>query len=221
MVTEAQLEQLQVGDRLEYRGVQWRVHNRSHYTDSIGYTAEEWLIRSSTRKEYYLLREEEEEDEDHPEKQVTWYLAEELDDPRITEPGSSLDLTTRLAAEMRASQTPYPELRTLNRSYYFDSQTEGIYESEGDRTTRITWDYWDEPHIWNLALEAWSNGTLVVYSTRQVKLEDFKAVHPEGNLDMRSPVWQGQLRHQENRSIQILIAWAVTIIGFLLMVSGL
>jgi hypothetical protein len=219
MITETQLEQLQVGDSLEYHGAQWRVMDYSRYTDPQGYETQEWLLRSGTQKDYYLLRET---DPENVNKQVTWYLAEELNNPTITEPGSSRDLLAHLVEDMQSHRTPYPELQTFNRTrtYYFESQTEGTYESEGTTETRITWDYWDETHLWNLALEAWSNNTLIVYSTREVQLSDFSLTQrTESSAGFSSS--SELLKRKERRSIQIIIAWAITIIGFFLMISGI
>ena len=216
MITETQLEQLQVGDTLEYQGIQWRIVDRSHYTDPNGYETEEWLIQSGTKKDYYLLREVDPEQE----QQITWYLAEELDNPKITEPGSSRDLLARLPDAIRAGQTPYPELQLFSRIYHFESQTEGEYVSDGARETRITWDYWDEAHLWNLALEAWSN-RIAVYSTRSVQLSGFSLGQGGNSLLGATSHWQEAEKAKERHSIQLSIAWAITIVGFLLMISGI
>ncbi|GAB4344207.1 MAG: hypothetical protein OHK0047_37100 [Leptolyngbyaceae cyanobacterium] len=168
--TEETLRQLQPGDLIYYHGVQWRVKDVSHYRDPDGYETEEWLLKSPLSKEYYLLREV---DPENPTAEVNWYIAEQLRNPAIYEPGSSRDLLTSLAYEMRSGREPYPQLQTLNRIYIFESKTEGTYESEDGSEYRITWDYWDAAHLWNLALEAWSDSSLSVYSTRKVRPADF------------------------------------------------
>ncbi len=109
----------------------------------------------------------------NPASQLHWYIAEELQYPQIYEPEASKDLVPTLAKDMRSRKSPYPELRMFNRTYQFESQTEGDYESDGELRTRTTWDYWDATHLWNLALEAWSDSTLAVYSTREVQPADF------------------------------------------------
>lgn len=169
-VTEETLRQLQPGDLIHYHGVQWRVRDVSHYRDPYGYEMEEWLLKSPLSKEYYLLREI---DPENPTAQDNWYIAEQLRNPAIYEPGSSRDLLTSLASEMRSGKDPYPQLQTLNRIYTFESKTEGTHDSDDGSESRITWDYWDATHLWNLALETWSDSSLSVYSTRKVNPSDF------------------------------------------------
>ncbi|HEY9897018.1 MAG TPA: hypothetical protein V6D34_16685, partial [Candidatus Sericytochromatia bacterium] len=89
---------------------------------------------------------------------------------------------------------------------------------------RITWDYWDAAHLWNLALEAWSDGTLVVYSTREVQPSDFTEMQSSN----RAALAPGQSfsssltsDHRKARSREFVIAWIVTIVGFVLMLSGI
>jgi hypothetical protein len=228
--TEAQLRQLREGDRLKYHGVQWRIDDYSTYTDPNGYETEEWLLKSQTGKEYYLMREL---DPQNSESQLHWYIAEELQYPEIYEPNASKDLVPALLQDMQTHKTPYPEIRTFNRTYQFESQTEGDYESGGKTRNRITWDYWDAPHLWNLALEAWSDGTLTVYSTREVQPADFTDIQTGRDFAASASsavraesfmVTQNQNRTFEvnnSRQKQLIIAWAIVIVGFLLMLSGI
>src|SRR5579883_2763129 len=219
--TDTQLQRLRAGDRLRYHGVQWEVRTYSTYTDVKGYETEEWLLVSSSGKEYYLLREI---DPQNP--PLHWYLAEELKYPTILDPQTSRDRLLTLGDDMRSHQSPYPELQLFNRLYAFESQTEGTYESDGNTRSRITWDYWDKSHLWNLALEAWSDGTLVVYSTREVQPTDFSEIQSGtgaarllGEEAAASNAFAAH-RRQKSRSRELLIAWIVTIVGFILMVSG-
>jgi hypothetical protein len=186
-VTEETLRQLQPGDVIYYHGVEWRVRDVSHYRGSYGYETEEWLLKSPLNKEYYLLREV---DPENPNSEVNWYIAEQLKNPAIYEPGSSRDLLTSLAQDMRARRNPYPELQALNRVYLFESETEGTYDSEDGSERRITWDYWDSTHLWNLALEAWSDSNLSVYSTRKVSPADFSRPQMQ-SLKGEDPASQG------------------------------
>lgn len=226
--TESQLQQLKVGDRLKYHGVQWQVADFSTYADSNDYETAEWLLRSNTGKEYYLMREV---DPNHPEALVHWYLAEQLRNPMIYEPGGTRDLTVSLAQEMRSHNPPYPALQVFNRVYQFESQTEGFHESNEGTDSRITWDYWDAPHLWNLALEAWSHGRLVVYSTRMVQPVDFTDIQSGGGLEAsgwgeRSPVRLSLAatgrspKPSSSRSIELVLAWFLMILGFILFLSG-
>lgn len=227
-VTEDDLRQLQPGDQLHYHGVQWRVRDFSRYRDSDGYETEEWLLKSPLSKEYYLLREV---DPDNSTTPVSWYLAEQLHNPAIYEPGSSRDVLTSLPYAMRSGKDPYPRLQTLNRIYEFDSETEGTYESEDGAERRITWDYWDATHLWNLALEAWGDSSLCVYSTRAVRPADFSQIqsHSRGGKPAyaRSPRVG---RSQQNdyvfgvyapRDQQFALAFLLIVFGLIFMVSGI
>ena len=186
---QAQLQQLRSGDRLKYRGVQWQVKDYSTYVDPKGYETTEWLLCSEAGAEYYLLQEF---DPQNPEGLVHWYLAEEIANPKIFQPDSYNNLAVSLWHDMQGHKTPYRELLALSRCYYFESETQGTYEGKQKDTSRITWDYWDEAHRWNLAIEAWLNGELHVYSTKAVKPEDFYEIQKGGvvNLPSGFPIWE-------------------------------
>ncbi|HEY9635357.1 MAG TPA: DUF4178 domain-containing protein [Coleofasciculaceae cyanobacterium] len=184
-----QLQQLRPGDRVKYHGSHWRVKNHSTYIDPKGYETTEWLLRSSGGSEYYLLREF---DPQNPEGLVHWYLAEEISNPKIFQPNCFDNLAVRMWHDMQGEKTPYPELEALSRHYYFESQTQGTYQGNQEYTSRITWDYWDEAHQWNLAIEAWSNTELHVYSTKVVKPEKFSDIETGKPLNFLSsfPIWE-------------------------------
>ncbi len=185
---EAQLQQLRSGDRVKYHGVQWQVKNYSTYEDSNGYETTEWLLRSPAGAESYLLREI---DPQNPESLVHWYLAEEISNPKIFQPEVFKNLAVRLWHDMQGQQVPYPELQALSRSYYFESQTEGTYDGKQGESSRITWDYWDKAHQWNLAIEAWPNGELHIYSTKVVRPEEFSEIDKGGVVNLSSfPIWE-------------------------------
>ncbi|WP_181357660.1 DUF4178 domain-containing protein [Stenomitos frigidus] len=222
--TEAQLRQLRTNDRLKYHGVEWRVNDYSTYTDDNGYETEEWLLKSLTGKEYYLLREI---DPANPDGPVHWFLAETVRNPALYEPESARDLTMTLAADMRSHREPYPTLRMYNRTYEFESQTQGNYESDGESRIRTTWDYWDAPYLWNLALEAWPNNKLVVYSTREVQPEDFTDVQ-QGAVVQQGVGFASSFNTSvtstgisADRAKEYVIAWGMVIVGFLLMMFGI
>ncbi len=185
---EAQLQQLRSGDRVKYHGVQWQVKNYSTYDDPNGYETTEWLLRSPAGAESYLLREI---DPQNPESLVHWYLAEEISNPKIFQPEVFNNLAVRLWHDMQGQQVPYPELQALSRSYYFESQTEGTYDGKQGESSRITWDYWDKAHQWNLAIEAWPNGELHIYSTKVVRPEEFSEIDKGGVVNLSSfPIWE-------------------------------
>lgn len=172
-ITSSQLEHLQLGSCLKYHGIDWQVRDRSSYEDPYGYKTEEWLLKSKASKEYYLLREV---DPENPTSLVNWYIAEELRHPKIFLPQSLENITPSLWQVMQSQEMPYPQLKMFDKPYYFESRTKGNYQDEDEVKLRITWDYWDINHQWNLALEAWHNGELHVYSTKVVKPQEFTQI---------------------------------------------
>jgi Domain of unknown function (DUF4178) len=224
-LTSAQLQTLRAGDRITYYGVRWQVGDHSTYTDAKGYATEEWLLRSTTGKEYYLLKEIDPASTGGE----RWYIAEALPTPKIIDPSTQTDVLTSLGATMRSAQTPYPQLQLFNRLYQFESATEGTYESDDGAQQRITWDYWDAAHLWNLALEAWSKGKLVVYSTREVQPESFSEYRMEGEgipqfseQGVGEPsILQPKLSGGLSRQTQFFWAWGLVIAGFFLMMMGI
>lgn len=209
--TQTQLQQLSPGDRLNYYGIQWQVIDYSTYDDSYGYKTAEWLLRSHLGKEYYLLREV---DLQNPETVVHWYLAEEIRLPQIFQPVSQHDLSVHLWHDMQGQKTPYPELQVFGRVYRFESQTQGSYENKEGESSRITWDYWDQTDQWNLALEAWADGSLAVYSTKRVNPEDFSEIK-------KGFITQKAYRvSSSSRAWQLLGASCLVIVGILMMIFG-
>jgi hypothetical protein len=228
-LTSEKLETLREGDRITYYGVRWQVMDYSTYIDPKGYETEEWLLRSTTGKEYYLLKEI-----DPASTGQRWYIAEELPAPTIIDPATHTDVLTAIVGAMQSKQTPYPQLQLFNRLYQFESTTEGTYESEDSTQQRITWDYWDEAHLWNLALEAWSGGKLAVYSTREVQPENFSEHRKEvegvstsfqQNTAAYSFLAYSSLQSKGSgglsRSTQLFLAWGLVIVGFFLMMMGI
>jgi Domain of unknown function (DUF4178) len=223
-LTSEKLETLREGDRITYYGVRWQICDYSTYTEPQGYKTEEWLLRSTTGKDYYLLKEI-----DPSSTGERWYIAEELTAPHIIDPTTQGDVLTSLVGAMRSRQNPYPQIQLFNRLYQFESTTEGIYESDGGTQQRITWDYWDEAHLWNLALEAWGNGQLIVYSTREVQPESFSEHRKDGEgipkfshkrIEVPSrlqPTSSGGI----SRQAQFLMAWGMVVVGFFLMMMGI
>ncbi|HEY9618075.1 MAG TPA: DUF4178 domain-containing protein [Microcoleaceae cyanobacterium] len=235
--TEYELRQLRDGDRLTYHGVLWRVVDYSTYGDDKGYETDEWLLKSQTGKEYYLMRET---DPTNADRSVQWYLAEQVRSPSIYDPESSRDVTMQLREDVRSGREPYAQLQMYNRLYKFESQTEGNYRSDGETDDRITWDYWDEAHLWNLALEAWPDGTLNVYSTRTVQPQDFTNVQT-GQRDFvpiapnfsSSSSWDSSSSSRgsipsfqrstssSSRIWQFVAAWTLVIVGVLFVFAGI
>lgn len=208
---ETQLHALRPGDRVMYASVDWDVKDYSTYFDPQGYQTEEWLLISSSGAEYYLLREFEPDEDMEP---VTWYISHQLENVRLYVPNSQEDIVPRLWQEMQALTTPYPELQLFYKTYYFDSQTEGSYDAKGKTKSRITWDYWDETHSVNLAIEAFGDRKLDIYSSKVVKPNDFyniqKGVGDQvGNNSLSSKI-----------VIELIMAITVIATGILLIIFG-
>ena len=181
-IVKNQLGGLRRGDRINYRGIEWRIADYNTYDDAYGYQTEEWLLKGEANKPYYLLREVDPQNSD---SLVNWYLAEEISSPKIYEPNYEDNLGSSLWQAMQNRESPYPQLQMFGKTYYFGSKTEGTYDEGNDETSRITWDYWDEPHNKNLALEAWTNGELDVYLSQTVKPGEFTLVKKSNEAAMQ------------------------------------
>lgn len=213
VLTQSQLEQLRPGDYLTYHGVEWQITDYSTYEDPNGYQTEEWLLNSASNKQYYLMREV---DPDHPQTQVHWYIAEEIKQPHIFQPGASRELTHRLWESLYQEQEPYPELEAYGKTYQFESKTKGRYGEEEEE--RITWDYWDKSHQWNLAIEAWADHSLCVYLTKVVQPQEFSRprkgfLPPKSSKSFNPSI-------DPNRQWQIFFALLLTGFGLILMFFG-
>jgi hypothetical protein len=210
---ENQLYSLRPGDRVRYSGVDWDIKDYSTYQDPEGYQTDEWLLSSSGGSEYYLLREYDPSAEINA---VTWYISHQLHDVNLYNPmflNNPIPLTL-LWEQMQALSEPYLELKLFYKTYYFESQTEGTYESEGKIKSRITWDYWDEEHLVNLAIEALPNLQLDIYSTKVVNAEEFSQV--QKGVGPQSKPWN----FDPDLIIELIIAVIFLSIGILLMIFG-
>ena len=211
------LPRLRAGDFVTYGGTQWEVKDFSTYDDANGYEMMEWLIQSNSSSNY-LLREV---DPDYPETNINWYLSEEIGVNRISGEHVGDDIRFSLWEAIQNDHEPYPKLRALGRLYYFESQTTGTYKSEDGDESRTTWDYWDDEHLWNLAIEAWRDRELHVYSTKKVSPEDFKIA--EKSVKSQSLVSSRVSKYsspKNDRTWQWICAWGLVIVGFILIMSG-
>ncbi|MCF2145162.1 DUF4178 domain-containing protein [Desmonostoc muscorum LEGE 12446] len=211
IVTQTLLEELRPGDRLTYHGVDWDIEDYSTYQDSKGYQTDEWLLTSKGGSEYYLLREF---DPDNAQYDVTWYLANPVQNCRIFLPDSQENILPRLWQEMQSLANPYPELLLFHKPYYFESQTQGSYEAEEETTSRITWDYWDQDHHINLAIEAFPDGKLDIYSTQIVQPQEFSKI--QKNVELK----QQSITSLIAKTIQFIIAFIILFVGLFLMIFG-
>jgi hypothetical protein len=222
-LTDRSLSALQPDEAIRYAGIVWQVDEQSTYSDRQGYCTTEWLLTSATRHQYFLLREVAVDSESGSDSEtVTWYLAEELGKVAIVNGESEQLLPAKAFHQaMVDDQQPYPVLKVANRTYFFESATRGTYraedeETEPDRQERITWDYWDEPHVCNLAVEAWLNGDLKLYNTREVEPDEFSRV------DRPSTVRTASKNEASGGSLQLqrTMAWFVMGLGLAMMIAG-
>ena len=219
--TQAELQRLRAGDRVSYGGVQWQVTDYSTYNDDNGYATAEWLLNTTDARAYYLLREV---DPDNPNTLVNWYLSEEISGDRVSTENLNDNLKFTMWRVIREGEQPYPHLRALGRDYYFESQTDGRYNSDEGKASRTTWDYWDRDHLWNLAIEAWEDGDLHFYSTKKVNPQEFSEVT---RLNLTSSSYnlsfdnQNQQKQQlDLKTVQIFMAVGLIVVGILLMMFG-
>lgn len=211
IVNQTQLQELRPGDRLTYHAVDWDIEDYSTYQDSKGYQTDEWLLTSKGGLEYYLLREFE---PDNAQSAVTWYLANTVQNCRIFLPNSQENIVPRLWQEMQSPANPYPELLLFHKPYYLESRTQGSYEGKEERTSRITWDYWDRDHHINLAIEAFPDGKLDIYSTQIVQPKEFSNIQKEVELKQKSSP------DGINKIIEFIVAFFLLFAGLLLMIFG-
>ncbi|TAF07731.1 MAG: DUF4178 domain-containing protein [Nostocales cyanobacterium] len=208
---ETQLHGLRPGDRIMYSSVDWDIKDYSTYQDPQGYQTDEWLLVSAGGAEYYLLREYDPTEELNS---VTWYISNHLENVHLYLPDSQQDIVPRLWQEMQALSTPYPELKLFYKSYYFDSQTEGSYDAQGKTKSRITWDYWDKDHFSNLAIEAFSDRKLDIYSTKVVKPKEFSKIQKDVGSQPQKTIFSSPLL------TELILAIIVFSLGILLVIFG-
>lgn len=206
--TLTQLHLLRPGDRVKHRGVEWDVKNYSTYNDLYGYQTVEWLLRSPKGTEYYLLRED---DPQNPESLVNWYLANEIRS-QIFLPGCRENIVPTLWQDMQGQKEPYPELQLFSKAYYFESKTQGSLKVDKMKMSRITWDYWDKDHHLNLALEAWPNRELHVYSTKVVEPKEFS--------DLKKGVVSESIQASSVVGFKVILAVSMLVVGILMMIFG-
>jgi hypothetical protein len=170
---DIKLEELRRGGRVEYQNVQWEIKSYGTYQDPQGYQTQEWLLLSPTNQKRYLQKEY---NPAIPKNPIHWYFSEEIDRPQVLVPTNNTNIIPSVWQQMQDAKTPQPELKALNGSYLFDFQTKGTYTDQDGTLPRITWDYWDKAHKWNLELEAFPEKELHVYSAQEVNPGAFRVL---------------------------------------------
>lgn len=211
IVTSTELQNLQPGDRITYRAVDWLIEDYSFYQGPQAYYTDEWLLKSKGGSEYYLLREYDPEKSSHP---VTWYVASEVTNARLFLPNSQEDIVPELWDDIYSEATPYPELLLFYKTYYFKSQTKSNYQLDGQTKRRVTWDYWDKDYQTNLALEAFPQHQLTIYLTKVVQPEEFSNLTRDFGRK-----WHNNLNWVDNLG-EMTIAFFIFLTGLLLLFFG-
>ena len=204
------------GDRVDYRGVTWRVVDYSTYEGAGGYETEEWQLQPAQGETYYLLRER---DPNNPEELIHWYLAQELEKPQVFDGYCSRSITNNFWDNMQNKKAPYPELQLYGKTYFFESQTDGSYRGEEETEYRVTWDYWDRDHQSNFAIEAWADGSTCFYLSRGVVPEQF-SVEKASNWQVENSTAVRRNQLNAETSWQIVGSFALIFVGILLMIFG-
>lgn len=207
-----QLHHLQPGDRITYHGINYLIEEHSSYRDSSkGYHTEEWLLKSTSDSEYYLMREY---DPENPNNIVTWYLANEITNAHLFLPDSQENIVPDLWHQMYSQSIPYPELLLFNISYHFESETQGNYIIAGQNKSRLTWDYWDNDHTTNLAIEAFPHQQLNIYLSKVVKPEEFS--HITQKIDQKGD----KVVNSFAKTVELIAAMFIFVLGLLMLIFG-
>jgi hypothetical protein len=238
------IQDLRSGDRIRYHGVDWDIEDYSTYRDTEGYQTDEWLLKSSGGTEYYLLREYDpqqpstsvtwyisnpvhncrllatgsKEDgiveswDDFAENRTSFQWFQPQIQPAVMQ--SQENILPFLWGKMQTDDIPYPELQIFYKSYYFESRTQSKYESTDTTLCRITWDYWDQDHLTNLAIEAFPNGKIDIYLTKIVKLEEFS--HIQKGVVKKS----SNFNFNPDLLIESVMAVIILVVGVFMMIFG-
>jgi hypothetical protein len=143
-----------VGQTLRADGMVWEVTDHSSYWNDAGFRVTEWCCETEDT-EAYLLKEVKEGEA------VRWFFTRKISAETVTvAAGEPLPKWF----EKNKSATPPGTLTREGRAYTYAETDAGTYEDEpGQRVGKTTWEYWDEPHARNLAVEIWEDGRLDCY----------------------------------------------------------
>ncbi|MCM0083028.1 DUF4178 domain-containing protein [Geomonas sp. Red32] len=208
-----QLEQLAVGDSFILSGVQWAVRELNLFQDPSGYRTVEWRVQSSRAGEYYLMVEH---DPAHPAGPI-WYLSERLPSPKLIRPDTGGNVFGKLQETFSSHAAPPPALAVNGTTFLFESSSSGTFTSDGETQHRSTWEYWDQTHSRNLALEFWDDGNLLVYQARTIRPESVITLQKGGAKEVPDRFF-GQ---SKPGTAEWICALALTIIGLMMFFAGI
>jgi hypothetical protein len=150
-----------VGQTLSYQGREWEVTDHSSYWDDEGYRVVEWCLETDDT-EAYLLKEI------HEGAPTRWFFTRQIPRVEVT-PG------------IDPRGEPPPTLTQAGRAFRYAESTEGTYEDEpGQRVQKTTWEYWDDAHQQNLAVEVWADGRVDCYRGSYIEPDQVTAAEAAG-----------------------------------------
>jgi hypothetical protein len=158
---------------------------------------------------------------DDQDSDFNWYFSQEIKNPKILLASTEENIFHRLWEDIyqNKQQKPYSEILLENKSYYFKSQTDGIYQDGGRDYSRITWDYWDKEYQENLVIEAWENKKVHVYLSKAVNIEEFSNI--QNNLSYNNSSENNLIESNGKQLfsyvLQIILASACLLFGIILL----
>lgn len=138
-----------VGVTLLFEGREWAVTGRSTYRNPEDLWVTEWCCEAEGTTAY-LLKEVDEQ------KNMRWFFTREIPEDTVQLPdGEALEPWMRRQPDLK----PPPTLVHRKTTYRYGETAEGTHEEEsGERAEKVTWEYWDDRHVHNLAVELWPDG---------------------------------------------------------------
>ena len=206
------LEDLQKGDCVRYQQTDWFVAERDVCKESENYQETQWTLTARNRRTFYLIRSEEKKDNAI---ETVWVLTQQILLASVNYPLSQDNWTALLEDDFVSS--PPPTLKLGQTIMNFDGETSGLAEDdEGQTVTKVTWDYYDDRKIKNLAIEIWKESDRdypEAYEGTVVRASDFEVLSAEARkavLRKVKPVGQGILS----------ALWTLFFIGLFLFMAG-
>ncbi len=143
-----------VGVTLLFEGREWAVTGRSTYWNPEDLWVTEWGCEAGETTAY-LLKEVDEQ------KNIRWFFTREISEDAVQLPdGEALEPWMQRQPDLK----PPPVLLYGKTTCRHEDTAEGTHEEEsGERSQKVTWEYWDDRHAHNLAVELWPDGAFECY----------------------------------------------------------
>ena len=207
------LEDLQKGDCVRYQQTDWFVAGHDLCKESEDYQETQWTLTAKNRKTSYLIRSEEKKDTG---LESVWVLTQQipLDDVQYQ---TSSDNWKSLS-EGNFISSPPQAVRLGQATMNFDGETSGLAkDDEGQMVTKVTWDYYDDRKVKNIAIEIWKEPDRdypEAYEGTVVRPSEFEVLSAEAR---RAVIHKVKPMAKETQGI----FWAVGGVGLLLFITGL